>query len=104
MSKATRLKKFPPKINHHKNGLFTHIPAQRAVAGPPLGTQLGQLGVNIANFVKDFNLRTSVMRECVPLPTTTTINPDRSYNLQIDHPTVTYFLKQAAGKLFVSFQ
>jgi ribosomal protein L11 len=33
-----------------------------ASAGPPLGTQLGQLGVNIANFVKDFNLRTSIYR------------------------------------------
>ena len=43
-------------------GLRTNIPAQMAAAGPPLGTQLGQLGVNIANFVKDFNLRTSIYR------------------------------------------
>jgi hypothetical protein len=43
-------------------GLRTNIPAQMATAGPPLGTQLGQLGVNIANFVKDFNLRTSIYR------------------------------------------
>jgi len=43
-------------------GLKTNIPAQMAAAGPPLGTQLGQLGVNIANFVKDFNLRTSIYR------------------------------------------
>ena len=67
---------------------------QRAVAGPPLGTQLGAMGINIAAFVKDFNLRTSVFREGVPLPTRTTVNADRSYNLTIHHPTSVYFLKQ----------
>merc|ERR1712212_990226 len=88
MSKAAKLKKVAAvKVQHHIGGLRTNIPAQCAVAGPPLGTQLGQLGVNIANFVKDFNLRTSVFREGVPLPTRTTINAD--------HPTATYFLKQA---------
>ena len=64
------------------------------MAGPPLGTQLGAMGINIAAFVKDFNLRTSVFREGVPLPTRTTVNADRSYNLTIHHPTSVYFLKQ----------
>ena len=97
MSKASKLKLATAKINHHIGGLRTIIPAQMAVAGPPLGTQLGQLGINISNFVKDFNLRTSIFREGVPLPTRTTVNPDRTYNLVIHHPTATYFLKQAAG-------
>jgi len=90
-------KKVATKITHFKNGLFTHIPAQMAMPGPPLGTQLGQLGVNIANFTKDFNLKTSVFHPGVPLPCHVTINPDRSYNLTINHPYHTYFLKQAAG-------
>ena len=64
------------------------------MAGPPLGTQLGAMGINIASFVKDFNLRTSVFREGVPLPTRTTVNADRSYNLTIHHPTSVYFIKQ----------
>ena len=98
MSKAAKLKKATSiKINHHIGGLRTNIPAQMAVAGPPLATQLGQLGINIQQFVKDFNLRTSIFREGVPLPTRTNINPDRSYSLVIHHPTNTYFLKQAAG-------
>ena len=97
MSKAVKARKAAIKINHHIGGLKTNIPAQMAVAGPPLATQLGQLGINIQQFVKDFNLRTSIFREGVPLPTRTTINPDRSYNLVIHHPTATYFLKQAAG-------
>ena len=97
-TKASRLKKAASvKINHHIGGLRTTIPAQMAVAGPPLATQLGQLGINIQQFVKDFNLRTSIYKEGVPLPTRTTINPDRSYNLVIHHPTNTYLLKQAAG-------
>lgn len=44
----------------HKGKMFTHIPAQLAAPGPPLGSQLGQVGINIAAFVKDFNLKTSV--------------------------------------------
>ena len=97
-TKAARLKKAAgAKITHHIGGLRTTIPAQMAVAGPPLATQLGQLGINIQQFVKDFNLRTSIYKEGVPLPTRTTINPDRSYNLVIHHPTNTYLLKQAAG-------
>lgn len=94
---SNRAREIAVKINHHKGGLKTHIPAKMAMAGPPLGTQLGQLGVNIANFCKDFNLRTSIFREGVPLPTITTINADRSYNLVVNHPYDTYFLKQAAG-------
>ena len=73
MSKA----KVAVKISHFKQGLFTHIPAQMAMPGPPLGTQLGQLGVNIANFIKDFNLKTSIYRPGIPLPCHVTINPDR---------------------------
>ena len=97
-TKTARLKKAASvKIQHHIGGLRTTIPAQMCVAGPPVATQLGQLGVNIQQFVKDFNLRTSIFREGVPLPTRTTINPDRSYSLVVHHPTNTYFLKQAAG-------
>ena len=97
MSKASKLKAASARIQHFQAGLRTNIPAQLAVAGPPLGTQLGTMGINISAFVKDFNLRTSVFREGVPLPTRTTVNPDRSYKLVIHHPTATYFLKQAAG-------
>jgi large subunit ribosomal protein L11 len=97
MSKAGKMKAAAAKIRHFQFGLRTNIPAQLAVAGPPLGTQLGTMGINISAFVKDFNLRTSVFREGVPLPTRTTVNADRSYNLTIHHPTATYFLKQAAG-------
>jgi hypothetical protein len=49
-------------------------------------------GVSVANDC--LNVVSSLSREGVPLPTRVTINPDRSYNLVIHHPTATYFLKQ----------
>ena len=70
---------------------------------PPLGSQLGQVGINIASFVKDFNLRTSIYKEGVPLPTYVTVNPDWTYK-SISHPPWAYFIKQAAGILRVAMQ
>ena len=60
MSKAMgNARKVLKKVDHG-NRVFTWIPSGLAAAGPPLGSQLGQIGVNIANFVKDFNLKTSI--------------------------------------------
>ena len=60
--KKDHLKTFGWTVFRYLGGLRTTIPAQLAMPGPPLGTQLGQLGANIANFVKDFNLKTSIFR------------------------------------------
>ncbi len=77
--------------------VFTYILAQMATPAPPLGSQLGAIGVNIASFVKDFNLKTSIYKEGVPIPSVITVNPDRSYNLSMSHPPWSYYIKQAAG-------
>lgn len=111
----TVVKKAVEKVNHG-NRLSTYIPAGMAVAGPPLGPQLGQVrrkvflnmypiltqnnfqkNVNIAAFCKEFNERTKEYKEGVPLPCRITVNPDRSFDLTIHQPPVTFFLKQAAG-------
>nr|CAG4648377.1 EOG090X0I63 [Moina brachiata]SVE93363.1 EOG090X0I63 [Moina brachiata] len=92
----TVVKKAVEKVNHG-NRLSTYIPAGMAVAGPPLGPQLGQKNVNIAAFCKEFNERTKEYKEGVPLPCRITVNPDRSFDLTIHQPPVTFFLKQAAG-------
>ena len=93
---ARNVKKVVAKIDH-KNRVFTYISAQLASAAPPLGTQLGAIGVNIAAFVKDFNLKTSIYKEGVPIPCFITINADRTYNLRMSHPPWSYFIMQAAG-------
>ncbi|XP_059613810.1 large ribosomal subunit protein uL11m [Phlebotomus argentipes] len=90
------LKKTVEKVNHSSK-LSTNIPAGMAVASPPLGPMLGQRGINIAAFCKDFNERTKDMKEGIPLPCRVGVKADRSYELVIHSPPTTYFVKQAAG-------
>lgn len=96
MGKGARKMGRQVKVDH-KGKMFTHIQAQRASPAPPLGSQLGQIGININDFVKDFNLRTSIFKEGVPIPTMVRINPDRSYTMTMNHPPWPYLIKQAAG-------
>nr|CAG4642181.1 EOG090X0I63 [Eurycercus lamellatus] len=84
------------KVNHG-NFLETYIPAGMASAGPPLGPQLGQKNINIPAFCKEFNERTKDYIEGVPLPCRITVNSDRSFDLVINQPPSSFFLKQAAG-------
>uniref|UniRef100_A0A7E4W043 Large ribosomal subunit protein uL11m n=1 Tax=Panagrellus redivivus TaxID=6233 RepID=A0A7E4W043_PANRE len=77
--------------------LKTNIKAQMATAAPPLGPQLGQRGINVANFCKDFNKETSHIKPGTILPTRIAIKPDRTYDLEICSPMSTYLLKRAAG-------
>ncbi|XP_042240617.1 39S ribosomal protein L11, mitochondrial-like [Homarus americanus] len=95
-AKMRVMKKIVDKVKHG-NLIRTNIPAGMAVAGPPLGPMLGQRGLNIAAFCKDFNAQTAHYIEGVPLPCRITVKSDRSYELVIHNPPTTYFLKQAAG-------
>lgn len=90
------LRKAVEKVDHSTK-LRTNIPAGMAVAGPPLGPMLGQRGINIAAFCKDFNERTKDIKQGIPLPCRVGVNPDRTYQLVIHAPPATFLLKQAAG-------
>ncbi|CAD5214922.1 unnamed protein product [Bursaphelenchus okinawaensis] len=81
----------------HPPFLKTNIKAQMASAAPPLGPQLGQRGLNVANFCKDFNNKTAHIKPGALLPTRIYIKPDRTYDLEICAPMSTYLLKKAAG-------
>jgi len=73
------------------------VPAAAATPSPPIGPALGQRGLNIIMFTKEFNARTQEMEKGTPCPTVITYFTDKSFNFEIKTPPVTYFLKRATG-------
>nr|XP_033811012.1 39S ribosomal protein L11, mitochondrial isoform X2 [Geotrypetes seraphini] len=96
MSKALRTAKSVKKVDV-RGVIRSIVRAGQAAPGPPLGPILGQRGIPIGQFCKDFNEKTKDIKEGIPLPVKIFVSPDRTYNLQINKPTVSYFLKSAAG-------
>lgn len=73
-----------------------HVPAGRASPAPPVGTALGQHGINIMAFCKDYNARTaSQVGQIVPVEIT--IYADRSFTFVTKTPPASDLLKKAAG-------
>ena len=73
------------------------MPAGSATPSPPIGPALGQRGVNILGFCKEFNARTEKEAKGTPLPTVITVYQDKSFTFVPKTPPATHFLKQAAG-------
>ena len=73
------------------------VPAGKANPSPPIGPALGQQGVNIMEFCKQFNARTQKMEPGMPIPVVITVFQDRSFTFITKTPPNTYFLKKAAG-------
>ena len=72
------------------------VPAGQANPSPPIGPALGQRGLNIMEFCKQFNAQTQKMEAGMPLPVVITAFADRSFTFIIKTPPVSYFLKRAA--------
>ncbi len=70
---ASKLKTLTEQVVHGPI-MKTHIPAAKASAAPPLGPMLGQRGINIAIFCKEFNEKTQNIKDGLPLQTHTEIN------------------------------
>ena len=73
------------------------VKAGSATPSPPIGPALGQRGVNIMGFCKEFNARTAEMEKGTPLPTVITVYQDKSFTFVTKTPPATFFLKQAIG-------
>ena len=73
------------------------IVAGQASPAPPVGPALGQHGVNIMQFVREFNDRTNKMDEGTVVPVLITVFKDKSFNFLVKTPPASYLLKKAAG-------
>jgi large subunit ribosomal protein L11 len=72
------------------------IPAGAATPAPPVGPALGQAGVNIMDFVKNFNARTASQPGMI-IPVVITVYADRSYTFITKTPPAANLLRKAAG-------
>ena len=73
------------------------IPAGSANPAPPVGPALGQKGLNIQDFCKQFNDATSKLEKGAPIPTIITAYKDRTFEFITKKPPVTFYLKKAAN-------
>ena len=72
------------------------VPAAKATPAPPVGPALGQAGVNIMAFVKEFNARTEKQVGLI-IPVEITVFEDRSFTFVTKTPPAAVLLKKAAG-------
>ena len=74
------------------------VPAGKANPSPPIGPALGQHGVNIMEFCKQFNAATQAQaKEALIIPVIITVYQDRSFTFQLKTPPAAILLKKAAG-------
>jgi len=73
------------------------IPAGKANPAPPVGPALGQQGVNIMAFCKEFNAATQKMEPGMPIPVVITVYSDKSFTFITKTPPATVLIKKAIG-------
>ena len=76
--------------------LKLQVPAGAANPSPPIGPALGQRGLAIMDFCKQFNAATAKMEKGMPIPVVITTYADRSFSFELKTPPVSYFIKKAA--------
>lgn len=72
------------------------VPGGQATPAPPVGTSLGKFGINLGQFVQQFNDRTKEYNG-TPIPVIVTVYADRTFDFVTKSPPAASLLKQAAG-------
>ncbi|MFA6435472.1 MAG: 50S ribosomal protein L11 [Elusimicrobiales bacterium] len=85
------------KVKVVKTMIKLQIPAGAANPAPPVGPALGQHGVNIMDFCKQFNEKTRKLEQGVPIPVVITVFEDRSFTFITKMPPMAALIKKAAG-------
>ena len=73
------------------------VPAGQANPAPPIGPALGQHGVNIMEFCKQFNAKTQKMEQGLVIPVLLTVYTDRSFTFIMKTPPVSILIKKTAN-------
>ncbi len=73
------------------------VAAGKATPQPPIGPALGQAGLNIMEFCKQFNAKTQGLEVGMPVPVVITAFGDRTFTFIMKEPPTSYLLKKAAG-------
>ena len=85
------------KVKTVKTMIKLQIPAGSANPAPPVGPALGQHGVNIMDFCKQFNEKTRKLEQGVPIPVVITVFEDRTFTFITKMPPMAALIKKAAG-------
>ena len=73
------------------------VPAGQANPSPPVGPALSQRGVNLMEFCKAFNDRTSAIEAGLPLPVEIAVYADKSFDFTVKSPPAAFLLRKATG-------
>jgi large subunit ribosomal protein L11 len=73
------------------------VPAGAANPSPPIGPALGQQGVNIMEFCKQFNAQTQKVEKGLPIPVVITVYSDRSFTFVMKTPPASVLIRKAIG-------
>lgn len=85
--------KTKPVVNSFK----LQLPAGKATPAPPVGPALSQHGLNIMEFVNQFNKATAKMEDGMIVPAEVLVHQDKTFTMRLKTPPVSYLLKKSAG-------
>jgi large subunit ribosomal protein L11 len=100
LSREARRRWNPGDVNVAKkvNGYIKlQVPAGSANPSPPIGPALGQQGVNIMEFCKQFNAQTQKVEKGLPIPVVITVYSDRSFTFVMKTPPASVLIRKAIG-------